>query len=105
MKDLLKKNVVEIRDDLVESYENGTLIDYLSERVLEVKRNELNNELEYLLFTMGGPHIELDMGVERNGVICGYESSNRAYASIPRFTIWEKMKLEIVEIFETAGGQ
>lgn len=99
MQELLEKDVREIRDDLVENYENGTLLDYLNDRVLEVKKNGINNELEYLVFTIGGPYIELDMGVQRPGVVCGYDFSKKAFAPIPRYDIWEDIELEILNMF------
>lgn len=96
----LKRLVESERESIVESYENGKLFDYLSERVLEVKRDEETNELEYLVFTIGGPAVHLDMGVERRGCICGYSGfEKKAYATIP-YDKWENIELEILEIFE-----
>lgn len=102
MENLFEKNVVGIKSDIVDKFNRGTLIDYLSENVLEIKRDSETNEIEYLVFTMGGPHIELDMCVERVGVVCGYDGfgGSKTKFSPIKWDLWKKIEEEILSNFE-----
>lgn len=100
MNNILKINVDAVKNDLVENFQNGTLIDYVSNEVLEVKKDTEGN-LEYLVFSLGGPQIQLDMGVEDSGCVYGYMGLSKEYKKpIPLSdNIWFDMKSELEEIF------
>lgn len=90
----LKNMVIDEKNDLINNYKNGNLYEYLMDRLIEIKKNN-DGDINFLIFTMGGPHIELDMGVERAGIVCGYWDGQKAFSSIP-IEIWYEIENEIV---------
>ncbi len=87
-----------IKNELIESFENGTLYEYLCDSVLEVRKLKNTNRIESLVFGLGGPNIILNMH-DRNGVMCGYWASKEEFVPIP-YLVWEDMEIEIIEMFE-----
>lgn len=93
----MKTILNEIRDELVENFNNGTLYEYLCEYVLEIKKE--NNELSKLVFGIGGPSIWLEVNGDYTGCVCGSWASKEDRSIIP-FLLWLKMKEEIIDLFE-----
>ncbi len=86
----LKKACSEFVEKITEAQENATLIDYLNDRVLEVKN-------DCLVFTIGGPYIYLDL---KNGSVVG---ENGFYGNTTKTffdkTQWQYISAEIKELF------
>jgi len=93
----MKRLLNEIKIELVQSFKNGELIDYISESAIEMKK-DANGDLEEIIFGNGGPYVYLDF-VERAGVICGYKSfiDEGSFSAIPLET-WKAMRDELEDI-------
>ena len=95
----VKNTVKEIRDELVEAYNNGGLIDYISESDASLSRDE-DGDLSQIVFGNGGPFVYLCFE-ERSGVLCGYDSpwdNEGSYCAIS-LMIWSDVRDEILDYF------
>jgi len=94
----MKRLLNEIKIELVQSFKNGELIDYISESAIEIKK-DTDRDLEKIVFGNGGPYIYLDF-VERTGVICGYKSfmDKGSFSAIP-FETWKAIRDELEDFF------
>ena len=98
----MTNHLKEIRDELVQSFNNGELIDYISESAIEIKKDE-DGDISQIVFGLGGPYIYLDFE-ERSGVVCGYKSpfDEGSFSAIP-FLVWENMRDYIEDTFGEAA--
>lgn len=93
----MKATLNEIRDELIDNYNNGTLYEYLSEHILEIRKE--NNGVEKLVFGIGGPSIWLEVTGDYTGCVCGSWASKED-RSVISFLLWLEMKKEIIELLE-----
>ena len=94
-----ENTIKEIRNEFVEAYNNGSLIDYISEYAVSIKRDE-DGELSQIVFGNGGPFVYLDFE-ERSGVVCGYDSpwdNEGSYCAIS-LMIWSDVRDELLGYF------
>lgn len=94
----MKPVLNELKEELVESFKNNTLIDYISENILEVVKT--GNRVDSLVFTIGGPYIYLDICENNhNGCVCGYWQGKEDFSAIP-LSIWKDMEIKILDMLE-----
>jgi len=94
----MKRLVEEIKNEVIESFNNGELIDYISENAIEIKKSD-RGYIKQIVFGIGGPSVYLDF-IERSGVVCCFESISDAgsFSAIP-LLVWEDIEIELEEYF------
>ena len=94
----MKRLVEEIKNEIVESFNNGELMDYVSDNAIAIKKTD-SGCIKHIVFTLGGPYVYLDF-VERSGVVCCFESISDAgsFSAIP-LLVWEDIEIELEEYF------
>lgn len=96
----LKIFATDERDYIVNSFKNGTLFDYLSDRVLDIDFDN-DGDPEYLYFTLGSPTVYLTLGSNK-GIVFAEQMGHIERSTISWF-IWLEIEILILDFFENVS--
>ncbi len=78
--------------DITQASRNGRIIDYISDRAMEIQRDE-NGTIEKIIFSIGGPNIWLDFKEHPGFIKVAYDYSE-AKSGIP-WAEWDNIQAEL----------
>lgn len=78
--------------EITEASKNGVLIDLISERALEIVRDD-NNAIEKIVFSIGGPNVWIDFK-DHPGFVKAAYAYEEAKSGIP-WKEWDNIQLEL----------
>ena len=84
------------KENIVEAYQNGTLIDIINETAIEIERGYDGN-ISKIIFTVGGPYVYLDFDGDYKGRIVAFGDYQTEVSPIP-LMIWDRIQFELEEL-------
>lgn len=85
------------KENIVEAYQNGRLIDIINETAIEIKRGYDGN-ISKIVFSIGGPYVYLDFDSEYKGRIVALGNYQTEVSPIP-LMIWDNIQFALEEIY------
>ena len=83
--------------DITLASREGRFLDYISERAMEIQRDE-DGSIEKIIFSIGGPNIWLDFKENPGFVVAAYAYEIKK-SGIP-WADWDNIQLELEDIDE-----